>query len=143
MSIIRKYKIYKNFNTGLNKDELKNIQTILTYITFKKNNYKMIEFIYWSLFNLNKVELLNIEDSIFYFKDEKLHFEHDLKKKSININDDMILSHFINEDYFTNNILHIVRIIIQDSYNVGRITLGKFDTLKTRAVEQMLMKQSI
>src|SRR6478735_812592 len=90
MNIVRRYKLSLLKYDTLTEKELTDLNIIFKEVKYSKENYKLINFIYNNMLNLKQVKLKEYPDYIFYFKDDKCIFEHDLNSYWISFNDDLI-----------------------------------------------------
>lgn len=127
----------------IEKKELSNIDPKSDF--FNKLNItepKLIKFIEDSFFDLKKVKLEKYPDSVFYFKDDKCHFEYDIKTNSVWINCILIWEVLKVKFYFDyHQIKDLTKSIIGSLYYFRDITTIISFVVKMREVEQTYMKK--
>lgn len=120
MNIVRKYKIHLLNINCLTKKELNDLNIILKYINYSKENEIIIDFIYNNLLNLKKYTLhkgsdtyIIYKNSIFYSSNNKIEFEYDLKLNKLYY--DIRIHSFLYRNNF-NNIRFLIKDIFKEFY---------------------------
>ena len=95
MNIIRKYKINSLGYESFNVKELLDMNIILKYIPFIKENFHKIQFCYDNFLNLNMIKYISYYCHI---KDDKLIFYYDIKNKELYIRKEYYLQYNVDID---------------------------------------------
>src|SRR6478735_4871203 len=117
MNIVRRYKLSLLKYDSLTEKELEDLNIILKYFKFTKENFDLINFIYNNLLNLKQVELKEYPDYIMYFKNDKCIFKQDLNSPWFEVNYDLIWSVFETKLGY-NETSNLIKGIVEQAYKL-------------------------
>lgn len=124
MNIIRKYKLHKIFKNSLTKKEIRDLNIILKYLKYSKDNEEQINFLYSHFFNLEKVKFKDYPNFI-YFKEGKFIFE--ISNEFIIVNNELIWLVFENKFKYDNyySISYLLNNIIEKAYKLNNMEVNR------------------
>jgi len=129
MNIIRRYKIHLLYKEILTEKEFNDLNIIFKSVNYSKENFELIEFIYYNILNLKQVRLKGFHNFLFYFKDDECIFEQDLNCTWFGVNNYLIWSVFETKfNYNYQEIGEFIKDIVGKAYKLNEVT-PDFETI--------------